>query len=189
MALNLSGTTGIVTSNIADAQVTSGKLASGAARANFGAGAVLQVVQGVQSNVLNNLQSTSMADITGLTASITPSSTSNKILVTVSMFGGSNSNCTVRLLRDSTAIGLNTNSPVGNRKQGFGDFYSNQQNTGSTINFTYLDSPASVASLTYKIQYAVYSTSTFCLNANYLDADAAYVTRSISTITLTEIAG
>jgi hypothetical protein len=189
MALSLSGTTGIVTGNIANANVTAGKLASGAARANFGSGAVLQVVQAVQSNVINSLTSTQFADITGLTAAITPSSTSSKILVTLSLFGGSNSNCTLRLLRDGTPIGVNTSGVLGNRKQGFGDFFGNATNSGCSINFTYLDSPGSVASLTYKIQYAVYSTSTFCLNANYLDSDNVFVTRGISTITLTEIAG
>jgi len=190
MALSLSGTTGIVTGNIADANVTAGKLASGAARANFGAGCILQVVQGVNSAVWNALNSTTFADVPSFTATITPSSTSNKVLVTVSMFGSCTSNCAVRLMRDSTPIGVNTTSPMGTRRQASsGDFYSNASNTGSSVNFTYLDSPSLYTAITYKMQYITTAGYPFCLNANYADADAAYVCRGVSTITLMEIAG
>lgn len=191
MPISINGTgtiTGISAGGLPDACVTAADLASGAARSNFGAGCFLQVVQGAQTSVLNNLQSTSFADLSGLTATITPSSTSNNILVTVSMFGAANSNCSVRLVRNGTPIALNTNASPNNRKQGIADFYSASQ-SGQSVNFTFLDSPASVASLTYKMQYAVYSSSTFCLNASYFDVDDVYVTRSISTITLMEIAG
>lgn len=192
MPISINGTgtiTGISAGGLPDACVTAADLASGAARSNFGAGCILQVVQEVQTNVLNNLQSTSFADLSGLTATITPSSTSNKILVTVSMCGGSNSNSSVRVVRDGTPIALNTTGSPNNRRQGLADFYGSSSTNGVSVNFTYLDSPASVASLTYKMQYAVYGSSTFCLNSTYLDADAVYVTRGISTITLMEIAG
>lgn len=190
MALNLNGTTGIVTGNIGALQVTSDKLASGAARANFGAGCVLQVVQDVNSAVWNSLNSTTFADVPDFAATITPSSTSNKILVTVSMFGSCTSNCAVRLMRDSTPIGVNTTSPMGNRRQSStGDFFGNSSNTGASINFTYLDSPSLNTAITYKMQYITTSGYPFCLNANYADADSAYVCRGVSTLTLMEIAG
>jgi len=190
MALSLSGTTGIVTGNIADANVTAGKLASGAARANFGAGCILQVVQGVNTNVQNSLTSSTFADIPDITATITPTSTSNKILVMVSMYGGATSNCSVRLVRGSTPIAVNTTSPTGSRiVSSAGDFYANQQNTGCTISITFLDSPATTSSTTYKMQYLVQAGYQFCLNSNYNDTNASYVTRGISTITLMEIAG
>jgi hypothetical protein len=190
MALSLDGTTGIVTANIGNSQVTAGKLASGAARANFGAGAVLQVVQGVNTNVQNQLTSSTFADIPNLSATITPSNTSNKVLVIVSLYGSSSSNAGVRLMRDSTPIGVSTNPVPGNRKQGStADFYANASNTGESVNFTFLDSPNSQSAVVYKMQYFVNAGSSFCLNANYLDTDYVYTTRGISTITLMEIAG
>ena len=190
MALSLSGTDLIVTGKIKDANVTAAKLASGAARTNFGAGAVLQVVQGVNTNVQNSLTSSTFADIPNLSAVITPSSTSNKILVMVSLYGGATSNCSVRLMRGSTPIAVNTNSPTGSRRvSSAGDLYSNSQNTGSTISITFLDSPATTSSTTYKMQYLVLAGYQLCLNSNYNDVDANYVTRGISTITLMEIAG
>lgn len=190
MALSLSGTTGIVTGNIADSNVTAGKLASGAARANFGAGAVLQVVQGVQSTVQNGLTSTSFADIPGLSASITPASTSNKVLVTASIHGCSTSNVGVRLMRDSTPIGVNTSGSPSNRKVcTAADFYANTLNTGETVAINFLDSPSMNTVITYKIQYIAYNGNVFCLNSGYADADNAFTLRTISTITLMEIAG
>jgi hypothetical protein len=190
MALSLSGTTGIVTGNIGNSQVTSGKLASGAARANFGAGAVLQVVQGVQSTVQNSLTSTSFDDIPGLSASITPASTSNKILVTAHMHGCSTSNVGVRLMRDSTPIGVNTSGSPSNRKVcTAAEFYANNLNTGETVTINFLDSPSSVSAITYKIQYIAPNGGVFCLNSGYFDADNTFTLRTISTITLMEIAG
>jgi hypothetical protein len=182
--------TGISAGGLPDACVTAADLASGAARSNFGAGCILQVVQGVNTNVQNSLTSSTFADIPNLSAVITPSSTSNKILVMVSLYGGATSNCSVRLMRGSTPIAVNTNSPTGSRRvSSAGDLYSNSQNTGSTISITFLDSPATTSSTTYKMQYLVLAGYQLCLNSNYNDVDATYVTRGISTITLMEIAG
>ena len=49
---------------------------------NGGAGKILQVVQTVKNDVFSS-NSTSYADVTGMSAAITPSSTSNKVKVTV----------------------------------------------------------------------------------------------------------
>jgi hypothetical protein len=55
-------------------------LASGAARGNFGAGAVLQVVEAEFVTGMSTSSSANYVD-TGIQASITPSSTTSKILV------------------------------------------------------------------------------------------------------------
>jgi hypothetical protein len=70
-----------------------------------------------------------------------------------------------------------------------GDFFANASNTGCTISITFLDSPATTSATTYKMQYIVTSGYSLCLNSNHSDADAAYVCRGVSTITLMEIAG
>jgi len=63
----------IVTADIADAQITSAKLASGVG------GKVLQVVTGTSTDYTSTSSTGFVA--TSLTVSITPSSSSNKILV------------------------------------------------------------------------------------------------------------
>jgi outer membrane protein assembly factor BamB len=191
IAINGTGTiTGISAGGLPDACVTAADLASGAARSNFGAGCVLQVAQAVETSVQNSLTSSTFADLPNLSVAITPSSTNNKILVTASVYGSCNSNGTIRLMRDSTPIGLNTSGSSGLRIMGTsGDFYANANTTGETINITFLDSPSLQSSIVYKLQYAVNTGSTLCLNSSYLDANNSYTIRGISTITVMEIAG
>lgn len=163
------------TTYLADASVTAAKLASGAARSNFGAGAVLQVVQGTASSYSSNSTTTFAAST--LAATITPSSASNKILCFVSSnvwYGGllymfstlyrNGTNVAASLANQSLA----ENAPV----QVSG--YANQ------FNFVYLDSPASTSALTYTLYFKSGTAGT-----------PVYVvdTQSASTITLMEIAG
>ena len=127
-----------------------------AAGATAGFGKILQVVQGTHTTPVSNSTST-YAD-TGLTASITPISTSNKILVlvnqsyliqntTASQAGGS-----IRLMRDTTVISggverfeLYLRAVGSNNRSAYGR---------QTINF--LDTPSSTSALTYKTQLARY---------------------------------
>lgn len=113
-------------------------------------GSVLQVVQSSYSTFTSSSSST-YAD-TGLSASITPSSSSNKILVFASMVGvGKNTgSCKValRLVRNSTAIeefSTETASSAWNS--------ATQVDVGTT-SCVILDSPATTSSTTYKVQLA-----------------------------------
>jgi len=198
MALNLSGTTGIVTGNIGNSQVTSAKLASGAARANFGAGGVLQVVQGVVSTVFTGTTANTWSDITGFSASITPASASNKILVIANIKAQSTQNSTSRIMRDSTPIGISTEASPGSKViSSGGDFFGiggsgvSIGGTGQGHTHVYLDSPSSTSNLTYKIQYYLWTATSaaFYLNATYSNINNPYTMLGISTITLVEIVG
>jgi hypothetical protein len=189
MALNLSGTTGIVTGNIADSNVTAGKLASGAARANFGAGCVLQVASTTKTDGFT-ITSTSFTDITGLSVSITPSSTSSKILVMCNVNGsvsGFSYQSGLRLLRNSTAIAIGDAN--GSRSRGFGQLTSANTWQMTSASTTFLDSPSSVASVTYKIQGLVQSGVSLYINQNADNADTVQTLRGVSSITVMEIAG
>ena len=114
-------------------------------------GAVLQVVQGTYATETTSTTST-FAD-TGLSASITPSSTSSKILVLVSqpyaLTSGSANNCTMymRLYRGGTLIQDNRN-----RFDGYTGAYQGVWNT------SYLDSPATTSATTYKTQFNLHDT-------------------------------
>lgn len=112
-------------------------------------GSVLQVVNATYSTQTSNSTST-YAD-TGLTASITPSSASNKILVLVNQAGvgkdtGNVSNTAiVKLLRGSTDICF-FGGPVAYTQ-------TNSYNLGYSVSTSYLDSPSTTSSVTYKTQF------------------------------------
>jgi hypothetical protein len=116
-----------------------------------GFGKIGQVVQTTKSDLFST-SSTSLVDITGLSASITPSSTSSKIFVMLN--GHANSSqasvqlYTIKLLRDSTGIG---GVDSGNRIfRSYG--VSNAPQTFSTF---LLDEPSTTSSTTYKAQVNV----------------------------------
>jgi hypothetical protein len=159
--------------------------------------AILQVVSTTKTDTFSAaITANNAADVTGLSASITPSSTSSKILVVANVTGGSDSfdgSISARILRDSTAIGVGASAgsrtPVG---VSLISIASNDANI-STLAWNFLDSPNSTSSLTYKIQVqnvvASGATRTLYVNRNDGDSDSASIPRAASTITLMEVAG
>ena len=168
-------------------------VASGGTITNSGSmsgfGKVLQVVQTHKSDTFSST-STSFADITGLSASITPSSASNKILVLAHLSGEGVPGTTqvfCQLNRDGSAIGVG--DAAGNRTQTSGStMLVNDSNSIATNAFNYLDSPSTTSSITYKIQMKV-SASTGYINRSVGDSDIAGRPRGTSSITLMEIQG
>ena len=164
-------------------------------------GSVLQVVSTeTETTTSTTSQDSSFVDVTDLNASITPSSTSNKILIHVAIgkmgvatqYNADRFN-NFRLVRGSTVIGIPSSS--GDRtKASFGQTgggYEVSGRGGESLSFTYLDTPSSVASLNYKVQYSGHAGDTTTINKSSEDnnnADAPH-SRTISTITLTEIKG
>jgi len=114
--------------------------------ATLGGGKVLQVVQSTYATATTNSTAT-LAD-TGLTLNITPSSASSKVLLWMFMptakSSGNGSNSVILQLQNNGTSVLQayemhkTNSAL--------DYY------GSTT-LTYLDSPATTSSITYKVQF------------------------------------
>ena len=117
-----------------------------------GGGKVLQVVQST-NHLTHNTTSTSFVDIdSSMSASITPASSSNKVLVSVNTYLSNTHGNTfwVRLLRGSTEIGSDN---AGNGFDAGGDNASNyNRNKG---NCTFLDSPNTTSATTYKVQWRV----------------------------------
>jgi hypothetical protein len=136
-----------------------------------GGGKVLQVVQGTTTTAASN-STTTFAD-TNLSASITPTSATSKVLVLVSIHseksaGAAANNINFRLFRGATQVyenlyNLYTNTTVINR---------------GLQSFNYLDTPSTTSATTYKVQFAN-------------DANSATVTvqssSQMSTIILMEI--
>lgn len=159
-------------------------------RARMFAGAVLQVVSANKTDTFSTT-STSYTDVTGLGATITPSSASSTILVFVSLqYALSGSGGAMRLTRNGTAIGGGT--AAGSRPSALG--HTSGENNGnwndaSVSSAKYvLDSPSSTSALTYQVQ--VYTTGgTRFINRTNQDADSTNGARTSSQIILMEIAG
>jgi hypothetical protein len=124
-----------------------------------GGGKVLQVIQGT-TTTSTNIASTSLTD-TNLSATITPSLATSKVLVVLAQFFSLNRDAQgtgtgdVRLFRAATELFKSEPSVVAD--SAFGSTRINY-----TLSFTYLDSPASTSALTYKTQAAVANTGSNC---------------------------
>ncbi len=138
-----------------------------------GGGKVLQVVFGSTTTQVSS--STNTYVDTGLTATITPSSTSSKILAIISHNGcevsQSSRYLSVRLFRNGTQISTIDDSAGYN--------LSNTMRWNMSAN--YLDSPASTSALTYKTQFCSKSNQS-AVTVQYNEYDG-----SKSMITLLEI--
>jgi hypothetical protein len=118
-----------------------------------GAFRVLQVVSAQKTDTFTTASST-MVDVTGVTLSITPSSTDSKILVGVfGQCGQSSANNVVRLnlVRGSTAIAQSTGGASANQTMAF---YHGSTTIGMPFAMEFLDSPATTSATTYKLQAA-----------------------------------
>jgi len=154
------------------------------------AGNVLQVVQTVKTDTFSTASS-SFVDVTGLSAQITPTSSSNKVLAQFFVTGGTSADsytCVFQLVRDSTAIGIADSA--GSRVRSTTRFYSPSQSHGQCSNAVYLDSPSTTSQITYKVQMAVQSGATGYINRAGTDTDSTlvYFARSISSLVLMEVA-
>ena len=179
-------TDSVVAAKLGTDAVTADALKSDAITgADLPAGSVLQV----QSGILTSTYAQTVVAFTdiGLSAAITPISTSSKILVMASVAVGTevmSVNVRLRLLRGSTMIGSSTDLS----NSGFSHFEANQTGNNYTRfleSFTFLDSPSSTSAQTYKVQMYLSSA----LGTAYVNRGHTDQTRQHSTITLMEIAG
>ena len=123
-----------------------------------------QVIQAT-TTTLTSTSSTSYVDATNMTASITPTLSTSKVLVTVSYQMGVDGAATgypggnTQLLRGSTAIWADAGSSAL--------YIFNPSNVISgymqqTHSYSYLDSPATTSATTYKLQVKKFSGANSC---------------------------
>lgn len=151
-----------------------------------GAFRVLQVVSTTKTDAFTST-STSFADVTGLSLTITPSATSSKILVFGSLTGSNDQAVAymgARMMRDTTPIMVG--DTAGNRTSSFNIFVANAEDV-ETIAGQVLDSPASTSALTYKWQVATIGGGTCYVNRSKTDTNVNYNFRTASSITALEI--
>jgi hypothetical protein len=160
-------------------QIDTAAIVDGAVtRAKIGyPGAVLQVVQGTTTTE-TILTSSTFTD-TNLTATITPTSATSKILVLVNQAGcgkeTGNTYLLLRLLRNSTVISNFERFGAGNN--------STSPNGIGSCSVCFLDSPSTTSAVTYKTQLA----SALNTSLVFVQGRTSGVS-SESTITLMEIA-
>lgn len=172
-----------------DSIVPSGGLSGGAS------GGIIKIAQSVKQDrqVMN---STSFTDISGLSVSITPASTSNKIFIIVELRGTStNTDEIVIIDRSGTRLTGMEGTDIGNNSEPsiMGHFWAGggggNTNSGKSHTMFFLDSPASTSSLTYKVQLKCSQGYTTYINTTYDSANAYYESRLASSITLMEVSG
>ena len=151
-------------------------------------GTVLQVATVNKSDTFTTA-STSFTDVTGLSVSITPKSTTSTVLVIASLSLGATygTNSTyAKLVRGSTDIAIGDAAGSRTRTSVTAEPNGNSLETASIV---YLDSPATISSTTYKIQICTNGAGTAAINRSVDDSNAAGRSRNFSSITLMEIAG
>jgi hypothetical protein len=197
MALELNGTTGV--SLVQDGVVTAADLASTldltgktvTLPAGVG-GKVLQVVSATKTDTSVST-STTLADVSGLSVNITPSSTSSKILVLATVQGSARSgwnNMGIVLVRGSTSLCI---GDVAGSRARDSIYMPGMANDGviQSGSINYLDSPSTTSSTTYKIQFRVDQDNPgqgVYINRSWSDPDSGGMGRVASTITVMEIA-
>ena len=137
----------------------------GSGNLSFGAdtgGKILQVKNAIKTDT-QSVTNNTFTDISGLSISITPSSSSNKILFRgyVSLGTESNTVMAIKIFRDSTEIGKSTaDSTAANNSTATAAGLNVSSVTSSVksqihqLQFEVLDSPATTSATTYKVQFA-----------------------------------
>jgi len=153
-------------------------------------GSILQIVQTVKTDTFFT-SSTSYVEVTGFNASITPSSSSNKILVLVDIKGWAQNSQVggFQLLRNATPVYIG--DAAGSRQQvSIGGMYP----PGSASNVLcqglscYVDAPTTTSAVTYKLQCRTLNVGIY-VNRQAQDTDNNDNPRGASSITLMEISG
>lgn len=132
--------------------------------------------------------SNTFTDITGLSATITPTSTSSKIYINFIITYGNSTGSIVkaRLLRGTTPISIGDAN--GSRQQATVGNYNGTSSTAmiQVLPQNFLDSPSTTSSTTYKLQVAT-ENATLYVNRNARNDDAARDGTYTSSITLMEV--
>ena len=170
----VSGTTTLTLPATTGTFITTGSTGQVINKASLPTGSVLQVVNATYSSLTSNT-TTTYAD-SGITATITPSSSASKILVIISTCAnatrlGSYNAGYLNIKRASTQL----------LEYVIGTYSTAGTETSSTfaVTVTYLDSPATTSATIYKMQQKT-AYPGYALNTNY--------DNTLSSITLMEIA-
>jgi len=195
MAININGSgtiTGVSVGGLPDGIVDTDMLATSAvSAAKLAAGAggkILQVQYTEKTDAFSLSTHVTWTDVTGMSLSITPSSTSNHVLVSFDWaFSGDQNYTHFRVLRGSTVIYLGDAS--GNDRQVTGSYLTNTIIKQCTFRDSvfFRDSPSSTSAVTYKLQMLCDSDTSYINRGHVTNVNTRG--RTASSITLMEVAG
>jgi len=156
----------------------------------YGSGQTVVQVQSTTITSFFSTNSTSFVDITGLSVSITPQSTTSKILVLVTGAISSSGSSAISLYN---LVRSGSNIYVGNSRGSSTSCSANSASVSAdkatSIAINYLDSPSTTSAITYKLQMASESGSyTACIGGSS-NSGAANNGSTPTTITVLEISG
>lgn len=147
-------------------------------------GMILQVASVTKTDTFSVASST-FTDVTGLSVTISPTSTTSKILVMSTgnmMYSTALSETYIRLARGGTGIAVGDAS--GSRPQ-VGASVTDAMTTQTMI---HLDSPNTISATTYTVQIRSNTGTTVYFNRTFGDANNSTGLRNASSITVMEIA-
>lgn len=197
----------VVAAAIADDAVTSAAIATNAVASDalnivssdLPSGTALQTVATTYtSRFITNSQS--YVEVTGLTTSITPSSSSNKVLVKINVTFSAFGHGGFKVYRSQggtdTLLSVgDANASQTNQEREVVHFYRTTGNSttydSESAAITILDTPSTTSAVSYKLFAGVPHSNTYyaLVNYQYSEGNYAYSSTTISTMSLTEIAG
>jgi hypothetical protein len=148
-----------------------------------------KISQVVVSNLLSTVTTTSTSFVdSGLSVTITPSSTTSTILIHATVPLGMASAAAGVFLTLANGAGTNLLNPTsaGSRTPSYTRFEGADQYSMRSTSIVFQHSPASTSAQTYKVQFKV-TGSTGCINRMGTDANAADYSQGIATIVAYEV--
>ena len=157
-------------------------------------GGIIQIVHtNTSSHTYNN--NTTYADITGVTATITPTRSDSKILIQCSLAVSKDNNHSFlgRVVRNGSAIsGSGGVAESGHSSQEDGTWWlvRTTAHSANPLMVNYLDSPSSTSAVTYKAQGKTSNSGQYyAINRTVNSEDNIYASPGFSSITLMEVSG
>ena len=167
-----------------DSQTLAEAIADGLDAANAGIGT--NVVQATFTGT-QTISSATLVDVTSLSATITPTSNTAKVLIIARVnYSVSNTErAAFSLLRGATEVFIG--DAAGSRGRATHSGYSQTSDEMKDVTMVYVDSPATASATTYKVQGAR-SSGNLYINRTATDTDSSSWYRGTSSLLVVEVA-
>jgi len=149
----------------------------------------VQVKSTTKTDTFTSTVNSAWTSITGLSVNITPTNSSNKVLILVMLSsgaGGNNFARGLRVTRNGTAVSV---ADAGTGTQAMTGAFEVENSAMISFNITALDSPATTSSVTYQVEFYNPPSSSTGMNVNRPYTPGANSFLGVSTITVMEISG
>jgi hypothetical protein len=166
----------------------------GSSWAAVAGGKILQVVSTTKTDTFSaSITAGNTSAITGLSATITPTSAASDILIMVTI-NGSRDNSSAgspqlafQISRGGSSIGAGTTAGSRVGVVSSADINASKSSSYANVSGQFLDSPATTSATTYSVDVYALITETYYVNRTEGDSDSAAHPRTQSTITVMEV--